>query len=95
MILKLSPFENNSLGFNPFEEVRFFTEHAEKDLEVIGEAIFSEIKEKDLKENVLILFKFLSLSKMYELSLGKQKEKIKDYINFVSLYFQKLLTKIH
>ena len=87
MILKLSPFENNSLGFNPFEEVRFFTEHAEKDLEVIGEVIFSEIEEKDLKENVLILFKFLSLSKMYELSLGKQKEKIKHYINFVSLYY--------
>lgn len=87
MILKLSPFENNSLSFNPFEEVRFFTEYAEKDLEVIGEALFSEIEEKDLKENVLILFKFLSLSKMYELSLGKQKEKINDYINFVSLYY--------
>ena len=87
MILKMSPFEKNSLGFNPFEEVRFFTEHTEKDLEVIGEAIFSEIEEKDLKENVLILFKFLSLSKMYQLSLGKQKEKIKDYINLGSLYY--------
>ena len=84
MILKLSPFENNSLGFNPFEEVRFFTEHAEKDLEVIGEAIFSEIKEKDLKENVLILFKLLALSKMYELNHGEEKIK---YVNFVSFYY--------
>ena len=84
MILKLSPFENNSLGFNPFEEVRFFTEYAEKDLEVIGETIFSEIKEKDLKENVLILFKLLALSKMYELNYGEEKIK---YVNFVSLYY--------
>ena len=84
MILKLSPFENNSLGFNPFEEVRFFTENAEKDLEVIGEALFSEIKEKDLKENVLILFKLLALSKMYELNCGKEKIK---YVNFASLYY--------
>ena len=84
MILKLSPFENNSLGFNPFEEVRFFTEHAEKDLEVIGEAIFSEIEEKDLKENVLILFKLLTLSEMYELNYGEEKIK---YVNFASLYY--------
>ena len=84
MILKLSPFENNSLGFNPFEEVRFFTEHAEKDLEVIGEAIFSEIEEKDLKENVLILFKLLALSVMYDLNYGEEKIK---YVNFDSLYY--------
>ena len=84
MILKLSPFENNSLGFNPFEEVKFFTEYAEKDLEVIGETIFSEIKEKDLKENVLILFKLLALSKMYELNYGEEKIK---YVNFVLLYY--------
>lgn len=84
MILKLSPFEKNSLGFNPFEEVRFFTEHAEKDLEVIGEALFSEIEEKDLKENVLILFKLLALSKMYELN---HDEKKKEYVNFASLYY--------
>ena len=84
MILKLSPFENNSLGFNPFEEVRFFTEHAEKDLEVIGEAIFSEIEEKDLKENVLILFKLLTLSEMYESNYGEEKIK---YVNFASLYY--------
>lgn len=84
MILKLSPFENNSLGFNPFEEVRFFTENAEKDLEVIGEALFSEIKEKDLKENVLILFKLLALSKMYELNCDEEKIK---YVNFASLYY--------
>jgi len=84
MILKLSPFENNSLGFNPFEEVRFFTEHAERDLEVIGEALFSEIEEKDLKENVLILFKLLALSKMDELNRGEEKIK---YMNFASFYY--------
>lgn len=84
MILKMSPFEKNSLGFNPFEEVRFFTEHVEKDLEVIGEALFSEIKEKDLKENVLILFKLLALSKMYELNWGEEK---REYINFASFYY--------
>ena len=64
--------------------MRFFTEHAEKDLEVIGEALFSEIKEKELKENVLILFKLLTLSKMYELNCGDEKIK---YVNFVSLYY--------
>lgn len=84
MILKLSPFEKNSLGFNPFEEVRFFTEHAEKDLEVVGEALFSEVKEKDLKENVLILFKLLALSKMYELNRGEEKM---EYVNFASFYY--------
>ena len=84
MILKMSPFEKNSLGFNPFEEVRFFAEHVEKDLEVIGEDLFSEIKEKDLKENVLILFKLLALSKMYELNWGEEK---REYINFASLYY--------
>lgn len=84
MILKLSPFENNSLGFNPFEEVRFFTEHAEKDLEVIGDALFSEIEEKDLKENILILFKLLALSEMYESNCGEENIK---YVNFASLYY--------
>ena len=59
-------------------------EHAEKNLEMTGEAFFSEIKEKDLKENVLILFKLLSLSKMYELNCYEEKIK---YVNFTSLYY--------
>lgn len=84
MILKLSPFEKESLSFNPFEEIRFFTEYAEKDLEVIGEALFSEVKDEQLKENIAILFKLFSISKMFELN-NKQNE-TKKYITFFQIY---------
>lgn len=84
MILKLSPFENNSLSFNPFEEVRFFTEQVEKDLEVIAQALFSEVKNEQLKENLVILFKLFSISKMFELN-NKQNE-TKKYITFFQIY---------
>ena len=84
MILKLSPFEKNSLGFNPFEEVRFFTEHTEKDLDIIAQAIFSGIKEEKLKENVTILFKLYSISEMFELNSNKMLSK--NYITFLHLY---------
>lgn len=84
MILKLSPFEKNSLGFNPFEEVRFFTEHTEKDLDIIAQAIFSGIKDENLKENVTILFKLYSISEMFELNSNKMLSK--NYITFFHLY---------
>ena len=92
MILKLSPFEKNSLGFNPFEEVRFFTEHTEKDLDIIAQAIFSGIKEEKLKENVTILFKLYSISEMFELNSNKMLSK--NYITFLHLYSAKNPQKV-
>ena len=36
MILKFAPFEIESQGFNPFEEVRFLTDKEEKDVYIIS-----------------------------------------------------------
>ena len=59
MILKFAPFDEESQGFNPFEEVRFLTDKEERDVSVISKALFSEIDDKIKSENLDNLFKAL------------------------------------
>lgn len=69
MILRFAPFENESQGFNPFEEVRFLTDKEEKDVAVISEALFSEIDDKIKSKNLDNLFKALVFQSFFEKSL--------------------------
>ena len=59
MILKFAPFEIESQGFNPFEEVRFLTDKEEKDVNIISKALFSEVENKIKLKNLDNLFKAL------------------------------------
>ena len=70
MILRFAPFENESQGFNPFEEIRFLTDKEEKDVAVISEALFSEIDDKIKSRNLDNLFKALVFQSFFERSLS-------------------------
>ena len=70
MILRFAPFENESQGFNPFEEVRFLTDKEEKDVAVISEALFSEIDDRIKSRNLDNLFKALVFQSFFERSLS-------------------------
>lgn len=86
MILKFAPFETESQGFNPFEEVRFLTDKEEKDVNVIAEALFSEVEDKKRLKNLDNLFKALVFQSFFEKSLSSvsisNEIKISDYITF-------------
>lgn len=86
MILKFAPFETESQCFNPFEEVRFLTDKEEKDVNVIAEALFSEIEDKKRLKNLDNLFKALVFQSFFEKSLSSvsisNEIKISDYITF-------------
>lgn len=70
MILRFAPFENESQGFNPFEEVRFLTDKEEKDVAIISEALFSEIDDNIKSKNLDNLFKALVFQSFFERSLS-------------------------
>ena len=86
MILKFAPFETESQGFNPFEEVRFLTDKEEKDVNVIAKALFSEVEDKKRLKNLDNLFKALVFQSFFEKSLSSvsisNEIKISDYITF-------------
>ena len=70
IILRFAPFENESQGFNPFEEVRFLTNKEEKDVTVISKALFSEINDRIKLRNLDNLFKALVFQSFFERSLS-------------------------
>lgn len=70
MILKFAPFEIESQGFNPFEEVRFLTDKEEKDVNIISKALFSEVENKIKLKNLDNLFKALVFQSFFEKSLS-------------------------
>lgn len=90
MILRFAPFENESQGFNPFEEVRFLTDKEEKDVAVISEALFSEINDKIKSRNLDNLFKALVFQSFFERSLPSVSVsngiKISNPVTFDFLY---------
>lgn len=90
MILRFAPFENESQGFNPFEEVRFLTNKEEKDIAVISEALFSEIDDRIKLRNLNNLFKALVFQSFFERSLSSVSVsngiKISNPVTFDFLY---------
>ena len=90
MILRFAPFENESQGFNPFEEVRFLTDKEEKDVDVISNALFSEIGDRIKSRNLDNLFKALVFQSFFERSLPNVSVsngiKISNPITFDFLY---------
>lgn len=90
MILRFAPFENESQGFNPFEEVRFLTDKEEKDVAVISEALFSEIDDRIKLRNLDNLFKALVFQSFFERSLSSVSVsngiKISNPVTFDFLY---------
>lgn len=75
MILKFAPFEIESQGFNPFEEVRFLTDKEEKDVNIISKALFSEVENKIKLKNLDNLFKALVFQSFFEKSLSSVKHR--------------------
>ena len=90
MILRFAPFEKESQGFNPFEEVRFLTDKEEKDVSIISEALFSETDDKVKFKNLDNLFKALVFQSFFEKSLPavsvSDEIKISNPVTFDFLY---------
>ena len=90
MILRFAPFEKESQGFNPFEEVRFLTDKEEKDVSIISEALFSETDDKAKFKNLDNLFKALVFQSFFEKSLPavsvSDEIKISNPVTFDFLY---------
>ena len=90
MILKFAPFEIESQGFNPFEEVRFLTDKEEKDVNIISKALFSEVENKIKLKNLDNLFKALVFQSFFEKSLSSISVsngiKVSNPITFDFLY---------
>lgn len=90
MILKFAPFEIESQGFNPFEEVRFLTDKEEKDVNIISKALFSEVENKIKLKNLDNLFKALVFQSFFEKSLSSVSVsngiKVSNPITFDFLY---------
>ena len=92
MILRFSPWENESQGYNPFEEISFFTKNEELDADIISKAVVQNIKDENIRKISDYLFKTLIFRLVIKKILpenrfvSSQKIEIKNYMTFLDIY---------
>lgn len=92
MILRFSPWENESQGYNPFEEIPFFTVKEDLEADIISKAVVQNIKDENIRKISDYLFKTLIFRLVIKKILPKnlfvssQKIEIKNYMTFLDIY---------
>lgn len=92
MILKFSPWESESQGYNPFEEISFFTGKEDLDADIISKAVVQNIKDENIRKISDYLFKALIFRLVIKKILpdnrfaSSQKIELKNYMTFLDIY---------
>lgn len=92
MILKFSPWESESQGYNPFEEISFFTGSEDLDADIISKAVVQNIKDESVRKISDYLFKALIFRLVFKKILpensfvSSQKTELKNYMTFLDIY---------